>query len=33
VVDVVVPGSLDVDTGVNVAAKLQRFRDERTMGS
>jgi phenylacetate-CoA ligase len=33
VVDVVAPGSLDVDTGVNVAAKLRRFRDERTMGS
>jgi phenylacetate-CoA ligase len=32
-VDVVAPGSLDVDTGVNVAAKLQRFRDERTVGS
>jgi phenylacetate-CoA ligase len=33
VVEVVAPGSLDVDTGVNVAAKLQRFRDERTVGN
>ena len=33
VVEVVAPGSLDVDTGVNVMPKLQRFRDERTMGS
>ena len=33
VVEVVAPGSLDAVTGVNVAAKLQRFRDERTMGS
>lgn len=33
VVDVVAPGSLDVDTGVDVAAKLRRFRDERTVGS
>ena len=32
-VEVVAPGTLDVDTGVNVAAKLQRFRDERTVGS
>jgi hypothetical protein len=33
VVEVVAPGSLDVDTEVNVAAKLQRFRDERTVGN
>jgi phenylacetate-CoA ligase len=33
VVEVVAPGSLDVDTGVNVAAKLRRFRDERTVGN
>jgi len=33
VVEVVAPGSLDVDTGVDVAAKLRRFRDERTVGN
>jgi phenylacetate-CoA ligase len=32
-VDVVAPGSLDGDTGFNVVAKLQRFRDERSVGS
>jgi hypothetical protein len=31
VVDAVAPGSLDRETGVHVAAKLQRFRDERTV--
>jgi phenylacetate-CoA ligase len=31
-VEVVAPGSLDADTRVDVEAKLQRFRDERTMG-
>jgi phenylacetate-CoA ligase len=31
-VEVVEPGSLDADTGVHAAAKLVRFRDERTVG-
>jgi hypothetical protein len=31
-VEVVAPGSLDHDTGVNEATKLRRFRDERAAG-